>query len=86
MTDRLPDLTDILTVRDFDTPYGVIPAGTFGTIVSPLNLGGYLAEFSAPGTSYRCHTILFCQQGRFADLILNNGARLPLAVRLGNVS
>lgn len=47
MTDRLP-LTDILTVRDFDTPYGVIPAGTFGTIVSPLNLGGYLAEFPAP--------------------------------------
>jgi hypothetical protein len=48
MTDRLPALTDILTTRNFDTPYGVIPAGTFGMIVSPLNSGGYLVEFSAP--------------------------------------
>jgi hypothetical protein len=45
----LPSLTDILTNRDIDTPYGVIPAGTAGTIVSSdYNHRAYLVEFEAP--------------------------------------
>ena len=48
MTDLLPSLTDIITMRDIDTAYGVIPAGTAGTIVSDYDHEVYLVEFEAP--------------------------------------
>ena len=48
MTELLPNLTEITTTRDVDTPYGVIPAGTAGTIVSDDDYAAYLAEFEAP--------------------------------------
>ena len=48
MTDLLPSLTDIITTRDVDTPYGVLPAGTVGTIVSDYDHEVYLVEFEAP--------------------------------------
>jgi hypothetical protein len=35
----LPSLTAIITARDINTPYGVIPAGTAGSIVSNYNYG-----------------------------------------------
>jgi hypothetical protein len=44
----LPSLTAIITARDINTPYGVIPAGTAGSIVSNYNYGAYLVEFEAP--------------------------------------
>jgi hypothetical protein len=44
----LPSLTAIVTARDINTPYGVIPAGTAGSIVSYYNRGTYLVEFEAP--------------------------------------
>ena len=48
MTELLPNLTDITTTRDVDTPYGAIPAGTAGTIVSDYDHAAYLVEFEAP--------------------------------------
>ena len=43
-----PALTGIITTRDVDTPYGAIPAGTAGTIVSDYDHAAYLVEFEAP--------------------------------------
>jgi hypothetical protein len=48
MTGLLPSLTAITITRDVDTPYGGIPAGTAGSIVSNYNYGAYLVEFAAP--------------------------------------
>ena len=48
MTDLLPSLTEIITMRDIDTAYGAIPAGTAGTIVSDYDHEAYLVEFEAP--------------------------------------
>ena len=36
----IPSLTVITTARDIDTPDGVLPAGTAGTIVSDYDHGG----------------------------------------------
>jgi hypothetical protein len=45
----IPSLTDLTTARDIDTPEGVLPAGSAGTIVSGYDHGGvYLVEFDAP--------------------------------------
>jgi hypothetical protein len=44
----LPSLTEITLTRDVDTPYGVLPAGIRGTIVSDYSHGTYLVEFAAP--------------------------------------
>ncbi len=47
--DLLPSPTDIITTRELDTPDGVLPAGSKGTIVSDYNHSGvYLGEFEAP--------------------------------------
>jgi hypothetical protein len=46
--DLLPSLTDVTATRDIGTPYGVIPAGTAGTIVSHYDHVAYLVEFEAP--------------------------------------
>ena len=77
MTDFLPDLTDILTVRDFDTPYGVIPTKTCGTIVSPLNLGGYLVEFSAPWYVVSVPHDLIVPAGQICGPTLNSHRAVP---------
>jgi len=46
-SDLLSSLTDVITTRDFDTPYGVLPAGSLGTI-SDYTHFGYLVDFAAP--------------------------------------
>jgi hypothetical protein len=46
--DLLPSLTRITITRDIVTPYGVLPAGTAGRIVSNYSDGAYLVEFAAP--------------------------------------
>jgi hypothetical protein len=47
--DLLPDLTCVITTRDIDTPHGVLPAGSQGTVVSDYaHVGVYLVEFDAP--------------------------------------
>ena len=45
--DRLSSLTDVITTREFDTPYGVLPAGSLGTISDYTHVG-YLVDFPAP--------------------------------------
>jgi hypothetical protein len=48
MSDLLPSLTEITITRDINTPYGVLPAGTAGSIVSNYSYEAYLVEFAAP--------------------------------------
>ena len=45
-SDLLSSLTDVITTREFDTPYGVLPAGSPGTI--SYTHVGYLVDFAAP--------------------------------------
>jgi hypothetical protein len=46
-SDLLSCLTDVITTREFDTPYGVLPAGSLGTISDYTHVG-YLVDFAAP--------------------------------------
>jgi hypothetical protein len=48
VTGLLPSLTEITITHDVDTPYGVLPAGSQGTIVSYYSHRAYLVEFAAP--------------------------------------
>jgi uncharacterized protein (DUF433 family) len=51
MTDEpLAELTDIATIRDIETPVGILPSGTLGEIVMVLHAEHqvYLVEFAAP--------------------------------------
>jgi hypothetical protein len=57
MTDMepLPDLSYIVTTRDIETPAGLLPAETIGTIVNVYPGGvGYEVEFRAP---WECVTV-----------------------------
>ena len=65
-SDLLSSLTDVITTREFDTPYGVLPAGSPGTI--SYTHVGYLVDFAALvcriGAAWSCRA----HQARLRDL------------------